>query len=89
MNHRSGESNLGKSDGCPTFAKAYVGPERWAQPNHRVCLIDQEIAYWLEKAFEKDLHRPTYALANVGHPSCFDGPALTKLHSPYCSMTPY
>ncbi len=31
----------GGKDGCPTFAKAYVGRKRWAKPNNRFHSIDQ------------------------------------------------
>jgi hypothetical protein len=27
--------NAEESDGCPTFASAYVGRKRWAQPDDR------------------------------------------------------
>jgi hypothetical protein len=39
--------------------------------NERFRSVEQEIPYGLEKAFEKNRYRPTYAGANVGHPSYY------------------
>jgi hypothetical protein len=31
-------------DGCPTFAKAYVGRKPWAKPNDRFSLMEDQLA---------------------------------------------
>ena len=50
-------------DGCPTFAKAYVGRKRRAQPHD--CFVPAS----QQKALETNHFRPRYAGANLGHPS--------------------
>jgi hypothetical protein len=43
-------------DGCPTFAPAYVGRKRWAQPNDRFRRIDRQIhTIFLNRSITKTL----------------------------------
>ncbi len=47
-------------DGCPRFAKAYLGRKRRAQPHQSFYFIDKQIRAGLGKAFETYRFRPRY-----------------------------
>jgi hypothetical protein len=54
-------------DGCPRFAKAYLGRKRRAKPFERSYLVAQaQHPRALELKHSKIHFRPRYALANLG-----------------------
>ncbi len=52
------------------------GPKKTGEAHHGFCNIDEQTQTSLVKAFETYHFRPTYAEANVGHPSCSIGVPL-------------
>ena len=54
------------------------GPKKTGEAHHSFCDVNQQTQGWAGRAIEKYHFRPTYAKANVGHPSSSYGVARTR-----------
>jgi hypothetical protein len=70
-------------DGCPTFAKAYVGRKRWAKPNNSFRSIDWQI----HTSRPKSIHSPD-ATAEIQHTRSPEGTSESSpQRSPWLVVT--